>query len=251
MPTSLESSRPIMAPSARASVRYSTYSMNAPSVVSTDSISAEIRPIVDGLERLKNPRLADQRVLLSEEKSTNLAKLALSAKLERALDRRMTSQDAVMRPRKPTRCERRDEGARSYPPPTSCSPQNAQQRAGPHRSVGTAAARTTTFPAPAVATVSVWNLMRQDMQARLNAGDYGRHLHLFFFCFQFGKSSRRELFFSWGRRERERARERREHEWVHLGGEIWVVLGGSRKTAEWHLQDQRLGNIRATARSGF
>lgn len=74
--------------------------MNAPSVVSTDSVTAEIRPIVDGLERLKNPRLADQRVLLSEEKSTNLAKLALSAKLERALGRRMTSQDAVMRPRK-------------------------------------------------------------------------------------------------------------------------------------------------------
>ncbi|KAL2175173.1 uncharacterized protein P884DRAFT_60542 [Thermothelomyces heterothallicus CBS 202.75] len=106
MPTSLESSRPIMAPSTRTSVRYSTYSMNAPSitptVLSTDSVTAEIRPIVDGLERLKNPRLADQRVLLSEEKTTNLAKLALSAKLERALGRRMTSQDAVMRPRKPS-----------------------------------------------------------------------------------------------------------------------------------------------------
>ncbi|KAK4249846.1 hypothetical protein P885DRAFT_40997 [Corynascus similis CBS 632.67] len=106
MPTSLESSRPIMAPSNRTSVRLSTYSMNAPSitptVLSTDSVTAEIRPIVDGLERLKNPRLADQRVHLSEEKTTNLAKLALSAKLERALGRRMTGQDAVMRPRKPS-----------------------------------------------------------------------------------------------------------------------------------------------------
>jgi hypothetical protein len=106
MPASLESSRPIMAPSTRTSVRFSTYSMTAPSitptVLSTDSVTAEIRPIVDGLERLKNPRLSDQRVFLNEEKTTNLAKLALSAKLERALDRRMTSQDAVMRPRKPS-----------------------------------------------------------------------------------------------------------------------------------------------------
>ncbi|KAK4040202.1 hypothetical protein C8A01DRAFT_35804 [Parachaetomium inaequale] len=106
MPTSLESSRPIMAPSTRTSVRFSTYSMNAPSitptVLSTDSVTAEIRPIVDGLERLKNPRLADQRVFLNEEKTTKLAKLALGAKLERALGRRMTGQDAVMRPRKPS-----------------------------------------------------------------------------------------------------------------------------------------------------
>lgn len=74
----------------------------SPTVLSTDSVTAEIRPIVDGLERLKNPPLADQRVFLSEEKTTNFAKLALSAKLERALGRRMTSQDAVMRPRKPS-----------------------------------------------------------------------------------------------------------------------------------------------------
>ncbi|KAK4157545.1 hypothetical protein C8A00DRAFT_40120 [Chaetomidium leptoderma] len=113
MPTSLDSSRPIMAPSTRASVRYSAYSMNAPSlsptVLSTDSVTAEIRPIVDGLERLKNPHLADQRVFLNEEKTTTLAKLALSAKLERALGRRMTSQDAVMRPRKPSVVEVRSE----------------------------------------------------------------------------------------------------------------------------------------------
>jgi hypothetical protein len=74
----------------------------SPTVLSTDSVTAEIRPIVDGLERLKNPPLADQRVFLSEEKTATFAKLALSAKLERALGRRMTSQDAVMRPRKPS-----------------------------------------------------------------------------------------------------------------------------------------------------
>ncbi|KAK3308299.1 uncharacterized protein B0T15DRAFT_104667 [Chaetomium strumarium] len=106
MPASLDSSRPIMSPSTRTSVRYSTFSMTAPSitptVLSTDSVTAEIRPIVDGLERLKNPRLSDQRVYLNEEKTANLQKLALGAKLDRALGRRMTGQDAVMRPRKPS-----------------------------------------------------------------------------------------------------------------------------------------------------
>jgi hypothetical protein len=71
-----------------------------PTVLSTDSVTAEIRPIVDGLERMKNPQLSNQRVFLNEDKMNNFAQLALSAKLERALGRRMTSQDAVMRPRK-------------------------------------------------------------------------------------------------------------------------------------------------------
>ncbi|GAB1314807.1 hypothetical protein MFIFM68171_05017 [Madurella fahalii] len=104
MPASVDSSRPIMS-STHASVRYSTFSMTpsiTPTVLSSDSVTAEIRPIVDGLERMKNPPLSEQRVFLSEEKTTNLAKLALGAKLDRALGRRMTGQDAVMRPRKPS-----------------------------------------------------------------------------------------------------------------------------------------------------
>ncbi|KAH8652069.1 hypothetical protein BX600DRAFT_87623 [Xylariales sp. PMI_506] len=106
MPASLESSRPIMAPSVtspRNSLRYSTYSMQAPSLAptmqSTDSAHAEIRNIETGLERMENKALSKQRVVLSEEKTANMSKLALGAKLERALDRRMSSQDAVMRPR--------------------------------------------------------------------------------------------------------------------------------------------------------
>lgn len=96
-----------MAPSLispRTSVRYSTYSMKAPSLAATvnttDSAQAEIRDIETGLERMENKALAKQRVVLSEEKTDRLKKLALGAKLERALDRRMTGQDAVMRPRK-------------------------------------------------------------------------------------------------------------------------------------------------------
>ncbi|KAH6670903.1 hypothetical protein F5X68DRAFT_236075 [Plectosphaerella plurivora] len=99
MPASLESERPIMAPSARTSVRYSTYSMT-PTVLTTDSATAEITDIQTGLNRMENKALSNQRVLLTEEKSANMSKLALGAKLERALDRRMTSQDAVMRPRR-------------------------------------------------------------------------------------------------------------------------------------------------------
>ncbi|KAI1171752.1 hypothetical protein F4777DRAFT_36429 [Nemania sp. FL0916] len=106
MPASLDSSRPIMAPSLvspRASVRLSTYSMApslAPTMRTTDSAHAEIRNIESGLLRMENKALAMQRVVLSEEKTANLSKLALGAKLDRALDRRMTGQDAEMRPRK-------------------------------------------------------------------------------------------------------------------------------------------------------
>lgn len=83
----------------RTSVRYSTYS-NTGSVQTTDSAHAEIRDIATGLDRMENKALASQRVVLNEEKTDNLRKLALGAKLDRALGRRMTGQDAVMRPRK-------------------------------------------------------------------------------------------------------------------------------------------------------
>ncbi|KAJ4420447.1 hypothetical protein N0V82_004323 [Gnomoniopsis sp. IMI 355080] len=106
MPTSLESSRPIMAPSTRAStrasVRYSVYSNHTvTSNNTTDSAVAEIQNIGETIDRLNDnaKRLSEQRVELNEEKRVNLQKLALGAKLERALDRRMSSQDAVMRPR--------------------------------------------------------------------------------------------------------------------------------------------------------
>lgn len=48
---------------------------------------------------MENKALAQQRVVLSEEKWANMSKLALGAKLDRALNRRMTGQDAVMRKR--------------------------------------------------------------------------------------------------------------------------------------------------------
>ncbi|EEY22960.1 conserved hypothetical protein [Verticillium alfalfae VaMs.102] len=90
MPASLESARPIMAPSVSRTAWH-------PPSLTTDSAHAELRDIESGLDRMENKALTSQRVELSEEKSANLSKLALGAKLERALDRRMSSQDAVMR----------------------------------------------------------------------------------------------------------------------------------------------------------
>jgi hypothetical protein len=91
--------------SKRASTRFSTYSI-APSVANTvmtslSSASAqqEIKDIEEGLEKLENKKLATQRYVPTQEKSENLSKLALGAKLERALGRRMGGQDAVMRKR--------------------------------------------------------------------------------------------------------------------------------------------------------
>jgi len=110
MTNSLESSRPILANSSnyRASTRLSTYSATptltpsiAPSHLSTasstagDPRAADIKSWNAGFERLEDKRLQQQRYIVSTEKNENMSKLALGAKLERALGRRMTGQDAV------------------------------------------------------------------------------------------------------------------------------------------------------------
>lgn len=85
-------------------MRYSTYSV-APTVRTTatagtaDSAQAEISDITSRVQRMENKALSSQRVTLTDEKTEQMSKLALGAKVERALDRRMSSQDAVMRPR--------------------------------------------------------------------------------------------------------------------------------------------------------
>ncbi|KAF2197824.1 hypothetical protein GQ43DRAFT_189276 [Delitschia confertaspora ATCC 74209] len=114
MPQSIESSRPILASSAgnRASARFSTYSNTptltpsiAPSHLSSASSTAgdpkaqEIKSWNAGFDRLEDKRLTQQRYTLSEGKSADMSKVALGAKLERALGRRMTGQDAVFRPK--------------------------------------------------------------------------------------------------------------------------------------------------------
>ncbi|OXV11018.1 hypothetical protein Egran_01220 [Elaphomyces granulatus] len=103
---SLESERPIMAPSVMSSKRFSTLS-GSPSLALSDRTTAslpsgdprmaDIKEYSDGLERLENKPLQSQRFVPTPEKTDNLNKLALGAKVERALGRRMTGQDAVMR----------------------------------------------------------------------------------------------------------------------------------------------------------
>ncbi|KID75748.1 uncharacterized protein G6M90_00g048130 [Metarhizium brunneum] len=88
---------------ARTSVRFSTYSMTpsfTPTVQTSDTAQAEISDIALNLDRMENKALSSQRVMLSDEKTDNMSKLALGAKLDRALGRRMSGQDAVMRPRR-------------------------------------------------------------------------------------------------------------------------------------------------------
>jgi hypothetical protein len=65
--------------------------------LTSESAQQEIKDIEEGLDKLDNKKLASQRFVLSTERSDNLSKLALGAKLERALGRRMGGQDAVMR----------------------------------------------------------------------------------------------------------------------------------------------------------
>ncbi|PGH09357.1 hypothetical protein GX51_00800 [Blastomyces parvus] len=71
------------------------------STMTGDSRLAEIKELGAGLERLENEPLTKQRFVPTPEKSDNLNKLALGAKVERALGRRMSSQDAIMRKRTP------------------------------------------------------------------------------------------------------------------------------------------------------
>lgn len=85
----------------------STYSTSpsfssATSTVTAERGRAEITEITQGLDRLENKHLSQQRFVPSPQKSEDLSKLALGAKLERALGRRMGDQDAVMRKKKPS-----------------------------------------------------------------------------------------------------------------------------------------------------
>lgn len=64
---------------------------------SSNAPEHEINHIQTTLTKLSDKKLASQRFVPSQEKTENLSKLALGAKLDRALARRMGGQDAVMR----------------------------------------------------------------------------------------------------------------------------------------------------------
>ena len=90
----------------RASTRMSTYSATptltpsiAPSHLSgastADPKSQDIKTWNAGFDRTEDKRLVQQRYIPSDNKTADMSKLALGAKVQRALDRRMSSQDAV------------------------------------------------------------------------------------------------------------------------------------------------------------
>lgn len=65
-----------------------------------DPKTADIKSWSAGFERMQDARLDKQRYVMSGNKSEEVSKLALGAKLERALGRRMTGQDATFSQRK-------------------------------------------------------------------------------------------------------------------------------------------------------
>ncbi|KIX02683.1 uncharacterized protein Z518_08625 [Rhinocladiella mackenziei CBS 650.93] len=108
-----------MAPSVtskRTSKRYSTYSASpsfattnshcsttlASATVGPETGMAEIRQLTQGLDRLENKHLEQQRFVPSQKKTDDLSKLSLGAKVDRALGRRMSNQDAVLRVKRPS-----------------------------------------------------------------------------------------------------------------------------------------------------
>jgi len=106
---SFDSQRPIMAHSLnsnRTSKRFSTISGSPSLAMSENTLSNlpvgdnqlnDIKSLSEGLRRLENKNLMQQRFVPTTQKSDDLNKLALGAKVERALGRRMSGQDAVMR----------------------------------------------------------------------------------------------------------------------------------------------------------
>lgn len=57
-------------------------------------LAQDVHELTNGLARLDQPKLQSQRYAVSETKKEEISKLALGAKLERALNRRMVGQDA-------------------------------------------------------------------------------------------------------------------------------------------------------------
>jgi len=104
MTTSLDSDRPILANGQKPARPPSTItqaSTTAPSLTPSQySREAGIIEITDGLNRLEQAKLQQQRFVVSEKKGEVINKLALGAKLDRALRWRMSGQDAVMRQKK-------------------------------------------------------------------------------------------------------------------------------------------------------
>jgi hypothetical protein len=69
------------------------------SLSSSDPKTADIRSFAETLDRMNDVRADKQRFVMSSNKTEEVSKIALGAKLDRALARRMSGQDAVFRPK--------------------------------------------------------------------------------------------------------------------------------------------------------
>lgn len=66
---------------------------------SNDGHANEISKYRSGVDRLESKRLQDQRYVPSSEKDEVMDKLALAGKVQKALDRRLSGQDAEWKPK--------------------------------------------------------------------------------------------------------------------------------------------------------
>lgn len=83
------------ASSSRAGMHASSLSLDSTSAA--DAREADIQSFARLLDKLAEPRLDRQRYVMSGHKTEEVSKIALGAKVERALSRRMTGQDAAFR----------------------------------------------------------------------------------------------------------------------------------------------------------
>ena len=76
-------------------------------LASSDAKQADIKSWSAALERMQDERLDKQRYVMSGNKSEEVSKVALGAKVERALARRMVGQDATFSRKKRIDSEKR------------------------------------------------------------------------------------------------------------------------------------------------
>ena len=102
-------STPIMSEKSRAVYNNADPAASASSstLPSTDPRAADIKNWSGSLERMQDERLEKQRYVMSGNKSEEVSKLALGAKVERALARRMVGQDAQFTVKRPIDNEKR------------------------------------------------------------------------------------------------------------------------------------------------
>lgn len=82
-------------------------STSSSTLSTSDPKSADIKSWSGALERMQDARLDKQRYVMSDNKGEEVSKLALGAKVERALSRRMVGQDATFRSKKQMDSEKR------------------------------------------------------------------------------------------------------------------------------------------------